>query len=108
LLNRLEALIQRASGIVDAALGDRKHAAAVSGLRTIGDLLRTICELTGQLGHGGTTVNVAVFQANQQQRLMLDRLNVDELRQLQRLVAKAEGQEVIEVEVKKLDETITA
>src|SRR5215472_7173506 len=35
LLNRLEALIQRASSTVDAALSDRKHAAAVSGLRTM-------------------------------------------------------------------------
>jgi hypothetical protein len=109
LLNHLEALIQRASSIVDAALSDRKHTAAVSGLRTIGDLLRTIGELTGQLGHGGTTVNVAVFQANQQQRLMLDRLNVHELRELRRLVAKAEGSDVVvEVEAKQLDESITA
>jgi len=111
LLERFEALIVRAGSVAESALQANKHAAAVSGLRTIADIMRTIAELTGQIGGSGTTVNIAVLNQQPEQRLMLDRLSVDELRELRRLVAKAEGTsaEVIEVEAVNSDhETITA
>src|SRR5689334_15471080 len=76
-----------------------------SGLRAVGDSLRTIAEPTGQLGGKGTTVNVAILNQQREQLLALDRLSVDELRELQRLVRKAEGADAGFIEIAPVTET---
>jgi hypothetical protein len=99
---RLESLIADAQRIADAAVRAEKFAAAQSGIRNVVSILELVGRLTGQLGEGSTTVNIALVQqgkAEEDELARLRRLSPDEREVLRGLLAKMErGGDVVEVE----------
>jgi hypothetical protein len=101
ILQRLESLIADAKRIAEAAVNEGKFAAAQSGIRNVVSILELVARLTGQLGEGSTTVNIALVQqakAEEDELVRLRRLNPDERDQLRGLLQKMEADpETIEV-----------
>jgi len=84
ILSRLESLIADARAIAEAAVKAEKFAAAQSGIRNMISTLELIARLTGQLGEGSTTVNIAVLQqakSEEQEIARLRRLSSAAIRQ---------------------------
>jgi hypothetical protein len=101
ILGQLVALIGDCRQIGDSALSAGKHGPAVQALKAVTSNLELIARLTGQLGEGSTTVNIALVQqakAEEDELVRLKRLTPDERNQLRGLLAKMESVDAIEVE----------
>jgi hypothetical protein len=101
LLDRLEALINDCRRIGESALDAGKHGPAVQALKAVTSNLELIARLTGQLGEGSTTVNIALVQqakAEEDELVRLRRLTPDERETLRALLTKMEGSDFVEVE----------
>jgi hypothetical protein len=94
LLDRLEALINDCRRIGESALEAGKHGPAVQALKAVTSNLELIARLTGQLGEGSTTVNIALVQqakSDGQELARLKRLTPAEREQLRALLSKMDG-----------------
>jgi hypothetical protein len=94
ILGKLEQLIGIARGVMDRAVQINQLSAAMAGVRELARIFELIAKLTGQLDEGAK-VNILIAQHQQreaEQELMLERLTLDERRELRRLVAKTQGE----------------
>ena len=101
------ALIGDCRRIGESALNAGKHGPAVQALKAVTSNLELIARLTGQLGEGSTTVNIALVQqarAEESELLRLKRLTPDERETLRTLLTKMESNDVVEVEAVRMPE----